>query len=306
MAFGLVSSTAAAQLTVTAVPQIRVEAKLVQANCTATRGKLDEPTTLNTTETEVLEDGHRQSLVAVRRGDDLPLTLTLLLDLSGSTEQRWQVLRSQSANFIRSAMRPGDRVAVLSFSDTIRVLADSDHEPSPRRLAELVEHMPVEEGMEVYKRPTGVHGTRMWDALRLATSATPMEGRKAILVLTDGVDSASAVKPEEIVKGAQMVSVPVYAVLTPSPAWTDPPRLQRPGEGPHKLREAVEQTGGITFLGDDQSVSSRLDEFVQILRSQFIVEYTPAAKSIKPKAHRLLVRSSDPHVTVHCMGEVIH
>jgi len=155
------------QQTSTPVPQIRVDVKLVQANCTATRGKLDEPTTLDASETEVYEDEKRQSLVGVRRGQDLPLTLTILLDLSGSTEQGWQALREQTANFIRSAMRPGDRVAIISFSDTIRVLANSDRDPSPKHLASLVETIPVEQGMEVYKRRDGpVRGTRMWAARR--------------------------------------------------------------------------------------------------------------------------------------------
>jgi len=131
-------------------------------------------------------------------------------------------------------------------------------------------------------------------------------GRKAILVLTDGVDSASAVEPKTIVRNAQAGSIPIYAVLTPSPAWTNPPRGQLPGDGPHKLRNAVEQTGGITFLGDEQTAGSRLDEFVQILRSQFIVEYTPTEKSSKAKSHRLLIKSTDPHVKVHCMSEVFH
>jgi VWFA-related protein len=304
---GVVVGSTPTQQNAASVPQIRVEVKLVQANCTATLGKLDEPTTLEASGTEVYEDGKRQSLVGVRRGQDLPLTLTILLDLSGSTEQRWQALREQTANFIRSAMRPGDRVAVISFSDTLRVLANSDRDPSPRHLASLVESMPVAQGMEVYKRrDQPVHGTRMWDALMLAASATPMDGRKAILILTDGVDSASIVEPQAIVHQAQIVGVPLYAVLTPSPAWTDPPGGQRPGEGPRELRDAVEQTGGITFLADEQSVSSRLADFVRTLRSQFIVEYTPTTKSSKPKNHRLLIKYTDPHVRIHCMREVYH
>jgi VWFA-related protein len=289
------------------VPQIRVDVKLVQANCTATRGKFNEPTTLDSRETQVYEDDKPQILVGVRRGQDLPLTLTILIDLSGSTEQKWQILRAQTANFIRSVMRSGDRVAVVSFSDTIRVLANSDNDPSPKTLASLVESMPVEQGQEVYKRRDGpVNGTRMWDAVKLATTATPKDGRKAILILTDGVDSASAVEPKEVVRRAQASAVPVYAILTPSPAWTSPPRGQQPGDSPRRLREAVEQTGGITLLGDEETVTSRLDEFVQTLRSQFIVEYKPTDKSSKAKGHRLLVKSTDPHVTVHCMREIYH
>lgn len=123
----------------------------------------------------VYEDGVRQQ-IALFSASEAPLSIALVLDTSGSTQDEVSLMREAARRFLKE-LRPQDRAAVLAFNQEVTLLSDltSDRRRLERALGSL------EPGS----------GTSFYDALMLTASEVlkRASGRKAIVVLTDGVDS---------------------------------------------------------------------------------------------------------------------
>ena len=127
---------------------------------------------------QVFEDGQEQS-ISYFASTDVPFDLVLLMDLSGSTERKRDLIRESTKRFIE-ATRPGDRIALEVFSDNVTVVS-----PLTSDRAQL---------LNAAKTIRGGGGSKVWDALKFAIDdidahKTP-ERRRAIVFMTDGVDNA--------------------------------------------------------------------------------------------------------------------
>ncbi|MCW5968784.1 MAG: VWA domain-containing protein [Blastocatellales bacterium] len=123
----------------------------------------------------VYEDGVKQQ-ISIFSASEAPLSLALVLDTSGSTQSEVSLIRRAARRFLEQ-LRPQDRVAVLGFHQDVELLADltSDRRRLERALGQI----------------EGGSGTSFYDALALTAQDVlkRADGRKAIVVLTDGVDS---------------------------------------------------------------------------------------------------------------------
>ncbi len=159
---------------------IRVDSDLVDLKVSVVRLNPSIPIpSLQQKDFVVLEDGEPQDIVFFS-GEDTPFDLVLLLDLSGSTSDKIKLIRDSTRRFIEFT-RPSDRIAVYTFSDVILMvsLLTSDR-PSLKKALKGIE------------KPIG--GTNFWDSLfYVTTSAFPQQKdlrRRAVVVMTDGVDNA--------------------------------------------------------------------------------------------------------------------
>ncbi|MDQ2938225.1 MAG: VWA domain-containing protein [Acidobacteriota bacterium] len=158
----------------------------------------------------VLEDGQPQEISFFAAADS-PFDLVLLLDLSGSTNDKLKLIRKSAKRFVDET-RPVDRISVVTFSDVIQVACPltRDRELLKRSIDDIEE-------------PVG--GTRFWDALRYVLSIFRASGntlrRSAVVVMTDGVDNAlpdiygdgSRTSFDElltIVRTSQTIVFPIY------------------------------------------------------------------------------------------------
>jgi len=158
---------------------VRVETNLVSLNVSVYSNKLKaHVSTLGQKDFAVFEDGREQP-VTFFAATDVPFDLVLLLDLSGSTYDKRDLIRNSTRRFIEAA-RPADRVAVVTFTDVVNVVSPltADH----GRLLEKVEKMEANGGSNV------------WDALKFTldrvVGAKTLERRRAVVMLTDGADNA--------------------------------------------------------------------------------------------------------------------
>jgi VWFA-related protein len=125
----------------------------------------------------ILEDGVEQE-VAYFAPVEQPFTVALVIDTSGSTRFKLEDIQEAAVAFL-DQLRPADHVIVVSFDDEVRVLAEATNDRSLLRSA-------------IRRTHTG-NGTRLYDAVDLVIrqQLSRVQGRKAIVLFTDGVDSAS-------------------------------------------------------------------------------------------------------------------
>ncbi len=162
------------------VETIRVESELVDLKVSVVNLNPQNPTTeLRQQDFLVLEDGKPQE-ISFFAAADAPFDLVLLLDLSGSTRDKLNLVRKSAKRFIE-ATRPIDRVSVVTFTDMVQVVCPLTED---RRL--------LKESIDDIEKPLG--GTRFWDSLRYVLAILNASGnslrRSAVVVMTDGVDNA--------------------------------------------------------------------------------------------------------------------
>jgi VWFA-related protein len=158
---------------------IRVNINLVSLNVSVYSNKLrTHVSTLEHKDFTVSEDG-REETITFFATTDVPFDLVLLIDLSGSTSGKRQLIRETTQRFIRAA-RPFDRLAIVSFSDTTKVIS-----PLTEDRAKLLESI---------NKIDGAGGSHVWDALKFTLDQVlgpqTLGRRRAVVFMTDGADNA--------------------------------------------------------------------------------------------------------------------
>lgn len=177
--FALSVSVAHAQ-TVGPMETIRVDSDLVDLKVSVVRLNPDSlPVALKQEDFRVFEDGKPQE-IAFFAGEDAPFDLVLLLDLSGSTADKLNLIKRSAKRFVET-VRPLDRVAIVTFTNV--PLIESPLTWDRRLLRESIDRI---------EKPQG--GTNFWDSLRYVLESVlrsrQSSRRNAIVVMTDGVDNA--------------------------------------------------------------------------------------------------------------------
>lgn len=144
----------------------------------------------------IYEDGVKQRVAHFAATED-PFTMLLLLDISGSTSEDIELMKRAAKNFL-GELRFDDRVGVIVFSREIEMIAELT---DPRaQVSTAIDGVATTAGGEA-ARFTSNTGTSFYDALYLAVEESPLkqaEGRKAIVCMSDGVDSSSKMKFKDI------------------------------------------------------------------------------------------------------------
>ncbi len=229
-------------------------------------------TDLRRTEFRVFEDGHAQPLQHFSKGGDLPARMLLLVDASGSMNAELKEASVRMAIIqILSSLRPEDQVALAGFDSRYFGLV-----PFTR------DHAKVEKAFTELK-PWGT--TALHDALDKAAHdiASHGEGRRAVVVITDGMDTASQKTPEEVVERSRALDVPIYTVSVVSPL-DDPNSDRFTGEenagaaalGAEVLSRYAELSGGSAYVVSDfRNLKLAADAIVGELKHQYRLGYDP-------------------------------
>ena len=228
----------------------------------------------------LLEDGKEQEIKYFTRETDLPLTIGLLVDVSGSQERLIDTEHRAASAFFRSVLRAKDLAFIISFGKDSELLQDSTSSPKLLEdgLKQLRLNVPVG-GLHPGPVPTQQNqaGTVLWDAVYLAANERLKSeaGRKVIVVITDGVDTGSRKTREQAIHEAQLADTVVYSVDYSDPAAYGG-GFGFGGGGEGDLRKMSDETGGRVFKVDRKN--SLDDIFKQIqdeMRSQYAIAYSP-------------------------------
>ena len=226
---------AAAALTATLAaqpPSFRTEARLVVVHATVTNSRGEVRTDLDQSAFAVFENGRRQPIALFRR-DDIPVSLGVLLDNSGSMRPIRARVEAAALAFVR-ASNPDDEAFVVNFADHPKLIV-----PMTRDIAAL------EAGIA---HADAIGGTALRDAVHFAERYVEQHAawdRRALLIVTDGKDNASETTVKEIQRDAGHGDTTVYGIGVF--ARED----KRNSDGRKELDEITARTGGVASCPPD-------------------------------------------------------
>jgi VWFA-related protein len=242
-------------------PAFRAETRLVVLHATVRNARGELVTNLERGAFTVYENGKRQPVTLFRR-DDIPVSLGLLIDNSGSM----RALRSKveaAALALARASNPQDEIFVLNFNDKARIDVPFTSDVNV-----------LEAGIA---RVDSIGGTAMRDALEMAQTYLGEHGtrdRKVLLVITDGIDNASVVTRDRIEKQAEERDTVIFAVGLFGAE-------DRGKQGRHELGQLTERTGGMAYYpaGIDEIGAVAL-EIARQIRNQYTIAYAPLNQAL--------------------------
>jgi Ca-activated chloride channel family protein len=207
----------------------------------------------------VLEDGVQQSISVFDKESELPLSIVLEVDTSESTRRDIKLEIASAKRFVHSIMRPVDRLSVFQITENVDQLT---------RFTSDVKY--IDRGIESLSSGAG---TSLYDAIFLgADSLVDRQGRKVMVLITDGGDTTSHTDYANALRRAQQAEAIVYSIIV-VPVEADAGRNLG---GEHALIQISHDTGGKYYYA---SGLNDLDEaFQQIseeLRTQYLLAYYP-------------------------------
>lgn len=209
------------------------------------------------------------ALDTFERDDSAPVSFAFLLDTSGSMQlaSKLETAKNAIRHIIRNR-KPGDDFALFAFSEgEVRVVADFSAEPE-KLLRALY-------GLEASGQ------TALFDAV----AATPSKmvrgtnGKRAIVLFTDGVDNASQIDAGQMAEILQQVSVPVYTVGMKNASFDRVTEQERSQLSLENLRMLASSSGGKMFLASGQDdlrpIAAQISAEV---RKQYLLGFTPSGR----------------------------
>lgn len=239
---------------------IKVDVKLVNVFVTVTDDHGAPVAGLKKEDFVLREDGHDEKISVFDKESALPLNIVLALDTSLSTRKDLPLEMASARRFAHSILRPVDAISLYQFSEIVNELTPFTSDVKQ-----------IDRGIDRMRLGAA---TALYDALFLGSQALePRQGRKVMVVITDGGDTASKVDYKEAVRAAQEAEAILYSIIVvPIEASAG-----RDTGGEHALIQLSADTGGKYFYAT--SVPQLDDAFRQIsdeLRTQYLLAYYPS------------------------------
>lgn len=258
-------------------PVFRAETRLVVLHATVTDSHHQLVTGLDQRAFTVLENGKRQAITLFRR-DDIPVSIGLLIDNSGSMRFLRQKVEAAALAFARVS-NPQDEMFVLNFADKARLDVPMTGD---RRV--------LEAGIA---RVDSIGGTAMRDAVEMAEGYLRDHAkwdRRVLVVITDGNDNASVTTVNRIRQQAEGTDTVIDAIglFTEGDAG-------RATAGRHELEDLTERTGGAAYFpGTVEQIESVAVDLAHELRSQYTIGYTPLKPALDGSYRAIRVTVNGP------------
>ena len=265
---------------------IRVNVNLVHVVATVKDPSGQLVGTLQKQDFEVYDNGSHQEISVFERTTEQPLSVALLIDISGSTAKELKYEGDSASRFLRALLtegNPDDTVSLYTFNYEVRQAKSYTH--NYRALADQ------------FKLLRGEAGTALYDAVYLAArDLEPREGRKVIVVVTDGGDTFSKYTLKQALEAAQLADAVIYPIVV-LPITND---AGRNIGGENALKFIADGTGGraqYPALGAD--LDKAFTDIVTELRTQYMLGFYPQNVPLtKERFHKLEVRVMRPELRV--------
>jgi VWFA-related protein len=251
----------------------------------------------------VLEDGKPQTIKYFAAESNLPLTLGILIDSSGSQRNVLDMEKEVGGAFLRQILTDKDEAYVIDFNVDASLV--QDYTRDVHRLQAAMNKVRINtgvSGMGGGPVPTSAQaGTVLYDAVYLSAHDMLAKevGRKAMILLTDGEDEGSRLKIKDAIEAAQKADSIIYVLLCADRGFYGSFQVGYSGEG--EMRKLTEATGGrVINVGNKfDKLRDAFDQIAAELRSQYNLGYTPT-NPVQDGGYRKLEIKSKENYKIQC------
>lgn len=253
---------------------IRVNVKLVNVFSIVTNSAGGPVTTLKQEDFQVFEDGNPQKIAVFQRESELPLSIVIAVDASLSTRNEHKLEMESARRFARAILRPIDGVSLFQFSEVVDQLTPFT---SDLRV--------IDKGIS---RLHNGAATALYDTLYLGADALlERRGRKVMVVITDGGDTASKTSYQQAVREAQQAEVILYSIII-VPIESN---AGRDIGGEHALIQLSRDTGGKYFYASSlDQLDTAFRQISDELRTQYLIAYYPSQRLSDSEFRRIEIK----------------
>lgn len=243
-------------------PPIRVNVRLVNVFVNVTDANGAPVPGLTQQDFALCEEGRAQKISYFERDTDMPLSIVLAIDTSGSTRKDLPLEKTAARDFVHSLLRPVDRLDLMDFNSYVReVVAFTDN---VHRIDAGLDDLDVGPA------------TALYNAIYLASqSLAPRHGRKVLVLISDGGNSKKGVDYAEALEEARRAEVMVYSIID-LPILAD---AGRDTDGEHAMITMSEDTGGKYYYANEGNLNQAFSKVSEDLRTQYLLGYYPDSKA---------------------------
>ena len=236
-------------------------------------------TNLHKDDCSIFENKELQKTKNFTQEKNLPLTIGILLDTSGSQMNVLPLEQQSGAEFLKDVLTPKDEAFLISFDINVNLLADYTN--SPREIKRSIDSAQINTGAGTGSI-TGngtPRGTLLFDAVYLAAHDKLRQeaGRKILILLTDGGDQGSQETLKTATEAAQKANAIIYVILIADRQFYGGFGINLADTGARDMERLASETGGrvINVGNNGKRLQEAFDQIQDELRTQYLASYTP-------------------------------
>jgi len=246
---------------------------------------------------QVYENDKLQTIKNLTAEKNLPLTIGILLDTSGSQQQVLPLEQESGARFLREVITPKDEAFLISFDVNVDLLADFTN--SPHELERAMDKASINSASSSAGIPgigggplptSNPRGTLLFDAVYLAANdkLSSQAGRKIMVLLTDGGDQGSQETLKTATEAAQKANAIIYVILISDPEFHQGDIFD---SSVGDMQQLAHDTGGrvINVGHNGNKLEDAFDQIQDELRTQYLLSYTPDNKTADGKFRKIKI-----------------
>ena len=278
---------------------IRVNVKLVNVAFSARDSRGSLVNSLTKDDVEVFEDAVPQKISFFAHSVDVPLTLGLIVDFSGSQDQFSEQHQHDLEVFLKEILGPKDRVFLIGFGNHLRLISDfSQSGPEImdrlKRYQHSNKHFP-----EIGPKEDREAGTAFYDSIFYSVTEKLVgeSGRRALLVFSDGEDNSSSHDMMTAIEAAQAANVLVYTIR-----YTEKEHGHLTARNQYGIRvmdRIAKETGGEAIDAETTDPKTYFQQIAEELRTSYELAYYPTNPLPDDTFRKIVIRPKQPALTVH-------
>jgi Ca-activated chloride channel homolog len=274
------------------VPRFEGGIEVVNLHVTVMDGRNRYVTDRKEADFSIFEDGIKQELTLFNH-EDLPISLSLMMDMSASMDEKLTQAQQAAIRFVKT-LRPQDVASIVAFNDRVNVLSDF-----------TADHGALEKAVMRTEAsgPTALHNALYVTLKELGRQKKAGElRRRALVLLSDGEDTASLVQDEQVIELARKLEIAIYAISLRPNRVQDRARLAF-SQAAHLLTVLSRDTGGQVYFPNSLSeLDAVYDRIAEELRTQYNLGYISSNTRRDGKWRRIVVRTREDLQVRHKIG----